>query len=164
MLPIFSLQSFKLPSPIKPDRLAYWLQDYDPELRDFVVNGFISGFSLGFEGLPNQLKNIRNLNSTLINPFACENIIEKEVSLERFLGPFHTIPFEHFNLSPIGLVPKRDPGCYRLIIDLSQPKNNSINSGIPEEYSKVKYASLYSAINLIINPRTYKVFQQAPNV
>ena len=46
---------------------------------------------------------------------------------------------------------KKEKGSFHLIIDLSQqPKNNSINSGIPDYYSKVKYSSLYSAIDLII--------------
>ena len=139
-----------MPTPVNAERLERWLYDYDPDLKQFVVDGFTFGFNLGFEGISNQNINIRNLNSTLLHPMVCQNIIEKELSLNRFLGPFEVIPFEHFNINPMGVVPKKEKGSFRLIIDLSQPKNNSINSGIPEDYSKVKYSSLYTAIDLII--------------
>lgn len=44
--------------------------------------------------------------------------------------------------SPLGVVPKSEPGKFRVIHDLSFQKHNSVNLYIPEENSKVKYESL----------------------
>ena len=50
------------------------------------------------------------------------------LSFGRIAGPFRDIPFVNFQSSPLVLVPKHDPGKYRLIHDLSYPKSDSINA------------------------------------
>ena len=52
-------------------------------------------------------------------------------------------------VSPIGIVPKKEPGKYRLIHHLSFPYGDSVNDGIPREYTSVLYASIQDAIKLI---------------
>jgi hypothetical protein len=51
------------------------------------------------------------------------------------MGP----PNDTFVCSPIGLVPKNETGKFRMIHDLSVPKDNSVNSGTPKEYTQVNY-------------------------
>ena len=46
----------------------------------------------------------------------------------RIAGPFLSPPFEPFITSPLGVVPKSEEGKFRVIHDLSFPKNNSVNS------------------------------------
>ena len=64
--------------------------------------------------------------------------VEKELRLDRVAGPFASVPV----CSPLGLVPKKDPGEFRLIHNFSAPKGTSINEAIDLCLCSVKYASL----------------------
>ena len=75
--------------------------------------------------------------------------MEKEISLGRIKGPFLHPPFSNFMSSPLGLVPKKEIGQYRLIHDLSFPKGDSVNSHIPEEFTTVSYQNIETVIDLV---------------
>ena len=80
---------------------------------------------MGFTGTVN-CKVPRNLKSALDNPEAVKNLISKEIDLGRIAGPFEKPPFDKFQCSPIGLVPKKN--CdFRLIQHLSFPEGSAIN-------------------------------------
>ncbi|KAM4675807.1 LOW QUALITY PROTEIN: uncharacterized protein O3C94_008412 [Discoglossus pictus] len=64
-------------------------------------------------------------------------------------GPFDSIPFSNLRISPLGLVPKKDPDAFRLIHHLSYPKGNSVNDGIEKELASVSYASVKQAVRLV---------------
>ena len=63
-------------------------------------------------------------------------------------GPFKTKPFQNFVVSPLGVVPKKSPGSYRMIHHLSYPRNSgcSVNEHIPKELTSVAYAGIQDAI------------------
>jgi len=45
-------------------------------------------------------------------------------------------------ISPLGAIPKKHtPGKWRLIVDLSSPKDFSIKDGIPKEFFSLSYVS-----------------------
>ena len=46
-------------------------------------------------------------------------------------------PFSCLHCSPLGAVPKKD-GTHRIILDLSSPKNCSVNAGIDHDEFSVK--------------------------
>jgi hypothetical protein len=46
------------------------------------------------------------------------------------------------NISPIGVVPKKEVGQYRLLHHLSYPADKSINEHIPGELKTVHYSSI----------------------
>ncbi|KAF0297733.1 hypothetical protein FJT64_004824 [Amphibalanus amphitrite] len=52
-------------------------------------------------------------------------------------------------ISPIGLVPKKSPGSFRVIHHLSFPAGESINDYIPRELTAVQYGSLDEAVEYI---------------
>ena len=52
-------------------------------------------------------------------------------------------------MSPLGVVPKKTPGEFRLIHHLSYPTGNSVNDGISAEFSSVRYATISDAIGHI---------------
>ena len=66
----------------------------------------------------------------------------------RVAGPFPQPPFPTLQVSPLGLVPKKD-GDYRLIHRLSYPENASINCFIDSEQSSVKYSTIDDAAAII---------------
>ena len=75
----------------------------------------------------------------LDNSSVVDHMIASELALGRIAGPFSAPPFKDFVISPLGLIPKKEPGAFRLIHDLSFPKGDSVNSGIPREYCSVSY-------------------------
>ena len=76
--------------------------------------------------------------------------LQKEAKLGRIAGPFTDPPFQNMVFSPLGLQPKKAQGQFRVIHHLSFPKGRSVNDGIPELYSSVKYASVGQAIHNIV--------------
>ena len=52
--------------------------------------------------------------------------IIKELEAGRVVGPFTSLPFETLQVSPLGLVPKKQPGEYRVIHHLSYPEGSRL--------------------------------------
>ena len=67
----------------------------------------------------------------------------------RIAGPFQAPPFSTLRVSPLGVVPKKTPGEFRLIHHLSFPWGTSINDGILPEHSTVAYSWVDDTISLI---------------
>ena len=59
-------------------------------------------------------------------------------------------PIDNLIVSPVGLVPKAQPGKYRLIQHLSYPEGESINDGINPDYCTVQYTQFDEAINTVV--------------
>lgn len=78
-------------------------------------------------------------------------MLQKELEAHIIVGPFVTLPFDYLQISPFGIVPKKEEGQFRLIHHLSFPANSSINHFIPEVFTKVHYATLDDAMNIIVS-------------
>ena len=105
----------------------------------YLIDGFTHGFRIPYCGpITRQFHPINH-------PSVHENlqIINKMISVELYLGcvagPFPRPPFTDLVVSPLGLVPKKEAGAFRLIHDLSFLKGDSVNGGIPREYCSVSY-------------------------
>ena len=103
---------------------------------------------MGFEGIVESFE-APNLKSALETPKIVDRKLAKELGSKRLAGPFDNPPFAKFRTSPIGLVPKKNPGEFRLIHHLSFPKGSSVNDGIPDYKCTVKYATIDTAIQMI---------------
>ncbi|KAM4016896.1 uncharacterized protein ACNLHF_003047 [Anomaloglossus baeobatrachus] len=64
-------------------------------------------------------------------------------------GPFQDPPFSNLRISPLGVVPKKEPNKFRLIHHLSYPAGLSVNDGISPELSAVCYVSFDRALELV---------------
>lgn len=124
------------------------LEGYDKEKLAYIRDGLVNGFRLGCVGLPSTII-FKNHRSTLQYTWVIEDFISKGQGKGRIEGPFTSPPFEPFVFSPFGVVPKSEEGKYRVIHDLSFPKNNSVNILIPPEFSHVKYDSIDTITNLV---------------
>ena len=141
------LDSMPLPTPLKPDRLAEWLDGYDTDKKDFLIKGFTSGFHVGFSGTVNSAIP-KNLKSAYDMPGIVQEHIDEELLAGRIAGPFKEPPFKFFQCSPIGLVPKKNGG-FRLIQHLSFPQGSSVNDQIGREWATASYATIEDAIDLV---------------
>lgn len=71
------------------------------------------------------------------------DVIEKYiVGAKRLLGPFDRSQFPHAHVSPFGVIPKSEPGKWRLILGLSSPEGGSVNDGISKELCSLSYMSI----------------------
>lgn len=111
----------------------------------YLWKGFNYGFKIPYVG-PRVRFESNNLKSTQELPLIAQKKLEKEIEAGRIVGPFDEPPIEELRVSPIGIVPKKVPGEYRLIQHLSYPKGFSVNDAIPPEYCSVWYASFDHAI------------------
>ena len=114
------------------------LHGYDARVALRLFNGFSQGFPLYFNGVPLS-SCLKNLLSALQHPNVVSAKLTQEVKAGRIAGPFDTPPFENFCVSPLGVVPKKTPGEFRLIHHLSFPKGGSVNDGISSEHTVVQF-------------------------
>lgn len=131
-------------TPVKADRLEYFLQGYDMTLTHYLIDGFRFGFRVNFVGERLAYES-PNLKSALEQPEVVKAKLGKECDAGRIVGPFTTPPFPNLRTSPLGIVPKKDPSEFCLIHHLSYPNGSSVNDFIPDFYSTVKYASVGDA-------------------
>ena len=113
-----------------------------------MYSGFKFGFSLHFEGTRTSFF-ANNLISAQQNPDIVGAKLSKELAARRLAGPFECPPFPKFRVSPLGVVPKKTPGEYRLIHHLSFPRGDSVNDGIAPEHASVQYARVDDAVAII---------------
>ena len=142
-------------TPVNVRRLDELLSEsgYDQKKKQFLVDGFTNGFSIGYDGPPDVKQTAPNLKFRGVgNKTELWNKVMKEVKLKRYAGPFKEIPFEHFIQSPIGLVPKDGGKSTRLIFHLSYPRGRrcSVNQNTPRELCKVQYPEFDAAVHLCI--------------
>lgn len=141
---------FVTTTPIQAKSMAHFLLGYDPELTEFLVNGVSSGFKIPFIG-QRQFRLSKNVPSFGNHKsIALQKIVQKLHS-GRVAGPFASPPFINLQVSPLGMVPKKNPGEYRMIHHLSYPKGLSINDNIPQHFCSVSYQSIDDAIAAIIS-------------
>ena len=139
-----------LPTPIIINRLTPFLAGYNKVAASYLINGFTNGCPIHFEGFRKDFF-APNLLSAHEHPEAVDSKLLKELAAHRLAGPFVQPPFSPFRISPLGVVPKKVPGEYRLIHHLSYPSGDSINDGISQQNSSVAYSRVDDAVKLIKN-------------
>ena len=137
-------------TPVNAIKLQAALKGYDNNLASYLVHGFTYGFDIHSSLVGDPDKNgYSNHKSAIVNSKTFEDKLQKEIALGRMSGPYNLPPFPDMTFSPLGLVPKREPGQFRTIFDLSFPCNNSVNSHIEKEHSHVVYETLDNCITII---------------
>ena len=118
-------------SQVGTDRLAYWLENYDPEASLELVEGFQAGFRVHFQGKIKETV-YKNLPSALALPDIVSSTIHSLLKEGKVAGLFDSVPLDNYVASPLGLVPKQ-----------------SVNDGILAYYSKLTYEDLDHALAII---------------
>jgi hypothetical protein len=65
-------------TPIKPYVLSHWLKNYDENISNFLVNGFLHGLHIPFEGILNE-QPVKNLQSAYRHPVEVSKAINVEL-------------------------------------------------------------------------------------
>ncbi len=143
------LMSKQVVTPVMIHRLLPFLASYDTQLTQYLYDGFTQGFKTGFQG-DNTLMIAPEHPS--VNQYAKELslLIEQGIKSGETVGPFDTPPHPFFRSSPISIIPKRTPGKFRRIHNLSWPYDMcSVNGSIPDDIKSVQYATIRDAIHTI---------------
>ena len=135
-------------TPVQVDRFEQFINGY--EFDSYQVSGFVNGFRLGYEG-PRRFRLSPNLTCAKDFPDIISNSISREVQLGRVKGPFLSPPFPNLQVSPIGVVPKKASGEFRMIHHLSYPRDFSINDFICDELSTAQYARFDDAAKMLVS-------------
>ena len=135
-------------TPVDVEKLSILAKDYDCPDRDIILEGFHRGFSLNYTG-PREATESKNLKSAIEKADIVQQKINKEIAAGRVAGPFVQKPLSNLRTSPIGLVPKKSPGEYRLIHHLSYPKGDAVNDYIDPKLCSVQYTRFDEAVSMI---------------
>ena len=136
-----------LPSPVRAHR--YYLCDYDAALRDSLVGGFTHGFRIPSSIQHPTTHNYDNHASAFQHSNFVTTKLSREIGMGRVAGPFDVPTPADVILSPLGVVPKKTPGEYKLIHDLSFPKLDSVNSHIEKVYTEVTYELFDHCLSIV---------------
>lgn len=136
-------------TPVRVERMRPFLSRYpDRKAAQLLEAGFAFGFKIPCS-LTAAPPMVTNLRSALLHPTVVSEKIEKEVSLGRMSGPFTSVPLQGLVVSPLGVLPKKEPNKFRLIHHLSFPKGGSVNDSIAPEECAVTYTSFDAAISWV---------------
>lgn len=111
-----------------------------------------NGFDPGIENLPEITTECKNNKSAKTQPFVVAELIQSELDNDFLLGPFKQSPFELYRISPIGIAEGKYSKKKRLIVDLSAPYDDeiqSINELIDKDLHLLSYVTVDDAIELI---------------
>ena len=123
----------------------------DNHLVQFLLEGICKGFRIGFTKPPSSLRAARsNLEGAWEHPDIVNDYLSTEISLGWVAGPFLPRAIPQVHISRFGVIPKGQTGKWRLIVDLSHPKGQSVNDGIPKALCSLKYVTIDEAIKKIV--------------
>ena len=147
-LPTVVLPTEALPTPVKAKNLEVYLTGYQEASRKHLLTGFSHGFRLHFQG-PQEGSCSNNLVSASEHADIVDQKLAKEIQAGRIIGPFEKPPLHNLKVSPLGVIPKKVQGEYRMIHHLSFPFGGSVNDFIPPEFCSVQYATVDDAVQII---------------
>ena len=90
--------------------------------------------------------------SALEHPEVVDKYLQEERQLRRVLGPFTPEEVPGTQVSKFGVIPKSNqPGKWRLIVDLSSPKEACVNDGIQKERCSLQYVKIDEVVDTIVS-------------
>ena len=136
---------------ITPLNHDYWFEKLPQVLNDdsaAKVCSYIDyGVPIFYEG---DIITVESPNWPSANLYSEQvtEVVNRDVSMHRLLGPFKKPPFENYKISPLGAFERKNSGKVRIIHDLSFPPTNSVNDGIEKENCTLAYISIDDAVEI----------------
>ena len=115
----------------------------DQAFAQYICTGIKQGFHIGFNYQLARCRSAKgNMKSVQEHKEVVEQYIGVKCGAKRLLGSFNRDDYPHVQVSPFGVIPKSEPGKWRLILDLSSPQGQSVNDGISKELCSLSYVSV----------------------
>ena len=123
----------------------------DRRFVNYILQGLTHGFHIGFDREIKCRSAKNNMKSALENPDPVDKYLaEEELQAGKIVGPFDPDQLPDAQVSRIGVIPKAgQPNKWHLIVDLSSPKDHSVNDGIEKHLCSLEYASVEDAVQTI---------------
>ena len=121
----------QVPSQLNPDIWQELLRDYWDQQLPFLIR---YGFPLDFDRHSKLGKNTKNHTSAVAFPKDIEAYLAEEIQYGAIHGPFKNPPIHNLHTSPF--MTREKPGAphRRVIIDLSFPHGEAVNSNISKDH------------------------------
>ncbi len=131
-------------TPLKPPAWQKALAGHpDREFAGYIEQGLEEGFRIGFDYDHHSCRAAAsNLASTTENPQVVSAYIENELQEGRIAEISQPAEIAGLQISPFGVIPKREKGKWRLIVDLSSPAEKSVNDGVAKELCSLEYVTV----------------------
>ena len=141
---------------VSPLKLKEWEEGLsthpDKELVGYVCEGIRDGFRIGFSYTISICRSATgNMKSVQEHKEVVEAYVGGERQAGRVVGPFSRECFPQVRVSPFGVIPKSEPGKWRLILDLSAPEGCSVNDGIRKDICSLLYMSVDDVADRIVS-------------
>ena len=148
-------------TPLKAHRFARYLRFFGilDEYSD-VIDGLMNGFSLHCSLTISESLILPHHRSAIDHPEVIEKLITKELTAGRYVGPFDRASLESiigpFRSHPLGVIEKSKPGEFRVIEDLSAPRDQpllSVNATSIHDDIEVSWGTFVDALRLVITAK-----------
>ena len=148
-LPNYKGAHIEVNTSLNLDVWHYFLKEYhNPQLFDYLRFGF--PLSINYDMFCHNSE-IANHASATNFPQDVDIYIRTELQHNALAGLFKTMPIKSFHCSPLLFHPK-EGNSRRIIVDLSYPEGNSVNSNIlKDEYDGYKFQLSYPSVDNIVN-------------
>ena len=134
-------------TPLNPDVWSLFLTKHpDRQLVDYLIRGLRNGFRIGCNASAQCLQSAStNMPSADLHPEVIDKYLQDELECNRLVEvPYSNASLVH--ISRFGAIPKkRQPGKWRLIVDLSSPQEHSVNDYIDPSLCSLSYVSVEDA-------------------
>ena len=149
--PLLPLIGNSITSPLIVHNWSSALENHpDREFVHYILQGLTHGFHIGFDREVKCRSAKNNMRSALENPYPVDEYLAEELQAGRIVGPLNPNQLDGAQVSRFGVIPKTgQPNKWRLIVDLSSPREHSVNDGIVKNLCSLKYASVEDAVQRI---------------
>ena len=145
----FLSAQIQLDSQLKADTWEKLLVNYWDQQLPYLIR---YGFPLDFDRNSKLGTNNKNHTSALAFPQDIDAYLKEEISHGAIFGPFKQPPFNDFHTSPFMTRPKPGAPHRRVIIDLSFPHGQAVNSNISKtQYLGTEFVLTLPSIDIITN-------------
>ena len=125
-------------------------QHPDGEFAGYVLRGIAEGVRIGYSRASGPCESARcDMQSAKENPEVVRGYLEEEMAAGRVVGPLEMGLVQGVQVSPFGVIPKSQPGKWRLIVDLLSPQGKRVNDGIRKEWCLLAYTSVDDVVKII---------------
>ena len=129
---------------VTPLRWQAWdrklAQHPNQRFRTYIVDGIKQGLCSARS----------NMSSSRQFPQIISQYLAEECAEGRIVGPLPRDFVNNVQVSRFGLIPKKSPSEWRLIVDLSSPEGRSVNDGVYEHLCSLKYVTVEDALLMVV--------------
>ena len=128
------------------------VNEWEHELVDYWDQQLLQlikfGFPLSFNRDCKLFTDKKNHSSAIEFPNDVQTYLDEEKQHGAILGPFESSPIPNLHISPFMTRDKPNAPNRRVIIDLSWPKNNSVNAGIDKNsYLRAEFSLTFPTVD-----------------